>query len=166
MQLSNDAKLKERTDEESEHGMEHNDVVDKLLDTAKVRIELKRVSDERDLVNQQLLEKEESLNLFKAENESLQEQINELSNSKESLQREFTTTEMKLKAIMEYFEQKEMQLHRKIGEEEMVRQRVEFREAHAKEVLEIAESDRERDRYKILNHCYHVSWVWSIVEKS
>lgn len=144
--MTQDTNLNEMNDNAVDGEIKRNHVVETLLDTTKVRIELKGVSEERDRMKQELLEKEESLSFFKSENESLQEQINDLSSSKESLQQEFTSTEMKLKAIMEYFEQKETQLRRKIGEEEMVRQKVEFREAHAKEVLEIAESDRERDR--------------------
>lgn len=53
---------------------------------------------------------------------------------------------MKLKAITEYFEQKETQLHRKIGEEEIVRQRVESREAYAKERADLAEQEREKEK--------------------
>ena len=81
-----------------------------------------------------------------SENQSLKNEISDLQSSKERVLEQYQETQMKLKAITEYFEQKETQLHRKIGEEEMVRQRVETREAYAKERADLAEHEREKER--------------------
>ena len=122
------------------------DIVRSLLDTTKVRTELNETCKDRDRLKLELQEQESVLDQLKNENESLQDQVNGLNVASENQRLEFVETEMKLKAITEYFEQKETQLHRKIGAEEIVRQRVEYREAHAKERAEQAEIEREKER--------------------
>ena len=130
----------------SNDGEDKLQIVKDLLNTTKARSELSQVSQERDGLRLELLEQESVLDQTRNENQTLQEEIKRMAADQEQLRQAYQTTEMKLKAITEYFEQKETHLHRKIGEEEIVRQRVESREAYAKERAEHAETEREKER--------------------
>ncbi len=130
----------------SNGGKDNLQIVKDLLDTTKARSELSQVSHVRDGLRMELLEQESVLDETRNQNQSLQEEIRKMAAEQEQLRQTYLATEMKLKAITEYFEQKETHLHRKIGEEEIVRQRVESREAYAKERAEHAETEREKER--------------------
>ncbi len=132
--------------EQSSDDVDKVEMIKSLLDTTKARTELNEMCQIRDRLRLELQEQESVLNQLRNENESLHKQVNSLTIANEDQRKDSSVTEMKLKAITEYFEQKESQLHRKIGAEEIVRQRVESREAHAMERAEQAEIEREREK--------------------
>ena len=117
-----------------------------MLDTTKVQTQLRTVSDERDRLQRELQSQTTHLNQLQLQNETLQDQVSSIESEKASVFQQYQETQVKLKTITEYFEQKEAQLHRKIGNEEMVRQKIETQEAQAKERADIVEQEREKER--------------------
>lgn len=136
-------KLSEVNGEEKSVQLER---VEAMLDTTRVQTELRAVTNERDQLQLDIQSQTSFLDQLQNENECLQQQIVDTMSAKESILQQYQETQMKLKAITEYFEEKENNLHRKIGEEEMVRQRVESREAYAKERADLAEQEREKEK--------------------
>lgn len=117
-----------------------------LLDSTKVRTELKVITEERNQLQLEIQTQALLVDQLQTQNVSLHQEVADIHSAKENILHQYQETQIKLKAITEYFEEKESHLHRRIGEEEIIRQRVESREAYAKERVDLIEQEREKER--------------------
>jgi hypothetical protein len=123
--------------------------IEAMLDTTRAQTDLREMKNERDKLKEELIAKEEAQRELEETNESLEDQLMNIKAENEKLTQELQETQQKFKGITEYFERKEVNLHKKIGQEEMVRLKVELREATAKEKAELAEQEREKEREEL-----------------
>ena len=127
-QLSNGGKEEEEDQgEDEEHGAKL-DRIQALLDTTKVRqthrqsmcanlpyqaqTDLRVMTEERDRLQQQVLELAQSIDQLRSENKSLEEEVSSLHSDRELVAIQNQETQVKLKTLTEYFEQKELHLHK------------------------------------------------------
>ncbi|XP_078591232.1 uncharacterized protein LOC144870658 isoform X2 [Branchiostoma floridae x Branchiostoma japonicum] len=117
--------------------------IQQMLDVARINSTLKLVESERDYLRSRLEEADGSRKEYEDKTDRLQMQVDNLSEARKRAEKQYYEAQVRLNTLQDYFKEKEVELQRKLGKEEMIRQDVSGKVQDTQEKYRLAKEQVE-----------------------
>ncbi|XP_035671758.1 transport and Golgi organization protein 1 homolog isoform X1 [Branchiostoma floridae] len=117
--------------------------IQQMLDVARINSTLKLVESERDYLRSRLEEADGSRKEYEDKTDRLQMQVDNLSEARKRAEKQYYEAQVRLNTLQDYFKEKEVELQRKLGKEEMIRQDVSGKVQDTQEKYKMAKEQVE-----------------------
>ncbi|CAH1262185.1 MIA3 [Branchiostoma lanceolatum] len=134
------AAIEEDTDDAS---TAKDEKIQQMLDVARINSTLKLVESERDYLRSRLEEADGSRKEYEDKTDRLQMQVDNLAEAKKRADKQYYEAQVRLNTLQDYFKEKEVELQRKLGKEEMIRQDVSGKVQDTQEKYKLAREQVE-----------------------
>ncbi|XP_019627462.1 PREDICTED: melanoma inhibitory activity protein 3-like [Branchiostoma belcheri] len=117
--------------------------IQQMLDVARINSTLKLVESERDYLRSRLEEADGSRKEYEDKTDRLQIQVDNLTEARKRAEKQYYEAQVRLNTLQDYFKEKEVELQRKLGKEEMIRQDVSGKVQDTQEKYRLAKEQVE-----------------------